>query len=108
MREVMEQDEDEMERCGRSGRGVEDWMEQSSNEEGVRTMADMEKARSAQTGDGVLVPPANPGRHADGMSTTRHAGRIAIEHIYAMLLDPTPRHAERRSERDTADDGSKA
>jgi hypothetical protein len=83
-------------------------MEQSSNEEGVRTMKAMEKARSAQTGDGVFAPPANPGRHADGMSTTRHVGRSAIEHIYAMLLDPTPGHAERRCERDTADDGGKA
>jgi hypothetical protein len=34
------------------------------------------------------------------MSTTRHSGTIALEDIYAMLLDPTTGYAERRSERD--------
>jgi hypothetical protein len=68
-------------------------------------MTAREKARIAQTGDGVFAPPANPDQHADEMSTTRRARRIALEHIYARLLDPTTGHVERRSERDTADDG---
>jgi hypothetical protein len=59
-----------------------------------------EKATRAQTGDGVFTPPANPGQHAHGMATPRHSGRIALEDIYAMLLDPPTGHAERRSEQD--------
>jgi hypothetical protein len=71
-------------------------------------MKAMEKARSAQTADGVFAPLANPGERADGISATRHAGGMALEHIYAMLLDPTPRPAERRSERDTTNGGGRA
>jgi hypothetical protein len=68
--------EGETERCGRTGHGVEDLIDQSSNAEGVRTMSSMEQATIVQPSDEAFASVAHPGQHSDGMPTTRHAGRL--------------------------------